>query len=116
MIENAQNAVFAFDKNLIVNLWNPKAEELFGYSAKKAIGAKLPALLVAPDNRDSFEDLLSKFVKNQDSATQNKLSKLTAQTKKKEELQLKMHIFAATSGETSVYCVIVANTAALLKL
>jgi len=116
MIENAQNAVFAFDKNLIVNLWNPKAEELFGYSAKKAIGAKLPALLVAPDNRDSFEELLSKFVKNQDSATQNKLSKLTAQTKKKEELQLKMHIFAATSGETSVYCVIVANTAALLKL
>jgi hypothetical protein len=79
------------------------------------MGAKLPELLVAPENRDAFEEMLLKFVKNQDQTTQNKLSKLNAQNKKKEDLALKMHVFAASSGQTRLYCVIVANTAALLK-
>ncbi len=114
IIENAQNAVFACDKNLEVKMWNPMAEKLFGYSTQKALGAKLSSLIVAPANRGAFEELLAKFVKNQDQASQNKLSKLTAQNKKKEELALKMHVFAAEAGETTLFCIIVANTAALL--
>lgn len=115
IIANAQNAVFAFDSDLIVKEWNAKAEKLFGHSAKKALGAKLPSLIIASDNRESFEELLLKYVKNQDQTTQNKLSKFTAQNKKKEELPLKAHLFAAQAENTILFCMIVANTAVLLS-
>lgn len=115
IIANAQNAVFAFDSNLVVKEWNRKAEELFGHSANKALGAPITALIVSASNRDSFKELLLKYVKNQDQTTQNKLSKLTAQNKKKEELPLKIHVFTAQAENTILFCMIVANTAVLLS-
>lgn len=115
IIENAQNAVFAFGSGLRVKMWNPLAEKLFGLSAAEALGHKVSELIVTKHNRESFEELLTKFVKTQDQAAQNRLSKLIAQNKKGEELSLKMHVFAAQSGETTLFCVIVANTAVLLK-
>lgn len=115
IIANAQNAVFAFDSNLVVKEWNAKSDELFGHAANKALGANITHLIVSPANRDSFEELLLKYVKNQDPATQNKLSKLTSQNKKKEELSLKIHVFTAQAENSILFCMIVANTAVLLR-
>ncbi|MCC6977083.1 MAG: PAS domain S-box protein, partial [Candidatus Melainabacteria bacterium] len=115
VIENAQNAVFAFDEHLRVKMWNPLAAELFGWTNKEALGEKISSLIVTPANRESFEELLTKFVLTQDEASQNRLAKLVAQNKNGDELACKLHAFAAKSGETTLFCVIVANTALLLK-
>ncbi|MCC7531252.1 MAG: PAS domain S-box protein, partial [Candidatus Melainabacteria bacterium] len=115
IIANTQNAFFAFDSNLVVKEWNRKAEELFGYMANKALGAPIASLIVPTANRDSFEELLFEYVKNQDQATTGKLSKLTAQNKKEEELPLKIHVFTAQAENTILFCMIVANTAILLR-
>lgn len=115
IIANAQNAVFAFDSSLKILDWNEKAAELFGYTQQEALGVNVSSLIVAPANREAFEQLLMKYVQNQDQATQNKLSKLPAQNKAQVELPLKMHVFAAAASQTKIFCVIVANTAALLS-
>ena len=38
LLENVSDAVFAFDGDLRITLWNRGAEELYGWKAEEAIG------------------------------------------------------------------------------
>lgn len=54
LIDNAPVAISAVDQEGVVDIWNPEAERLFGWSASEAIGAFNP--LVGDDQREEFNE------------------------------------------------------------
>src|SRR5437879_2737730 len=53
-------AVIGWDSNLVIVGWNPQAEQLFGWTAKEAIGQKLLELLVPDSARRHVEDVIAR--------------------------------------------------------
>jgi len=49
IVENASDAVVVADKEGVIRLWNPRAEEIFGYSAEEAVGRTLD--LIVPERQ-----------------------------------------------------------------
>ena len=44
LIENTPLAVIEWDRDFVIRLWNRRAEELFGWSAREAVGRRIDAL------------------------------------------------------------------------
>lgn len=55
VIEASPNAIVVGDPNGRVRLWNPAAEELFGWCESEVLGETMP--MVPPDRRDEFDGL-----------------------------------------------------------
>lgn len=55
ILENSHDAFVAWDASGRVTDWNAKAEKIFGWTAKEAIGAELPQLIVPPDARAAHQ-------------------------------------------------------------
>ena len=55
LIQNSPAAIVVIDLNDLVTTWNPKAEELFGYSKKESLGRKIDDLIVSPALRSEAE-------------------------------------------------------------
>jgi PAS domain S-box-containing protein len=56
MIEAVPVPIVALDEQQRVELWNPAAEEVFGWDAEAVVDA--PAPIVPPERREQFEELL----------------------------------------------------------
>ncbi|MFI7100627.1 SpoIIE family protein phosphatase [Streptomyces sp. NPDC050161] len=55
-------AAVMLDANGRIALWSPQAEELFGWSAKEALGVPAAKLLVPPDRHDLVLDLFAQVM------------------------------------------------------
>lgn len=55
VVEASPNAIVALDTDERVRLWNPAAEELFGWSESEVLGEPNP--IVPADRREEFDDL-----------------------------------------------------------
>ena len=58
-LENTPMAATAWDANLICTSWNRAAEEIFGYTAKEAVGRRSVELIVPETIRDEVNALLT---------------------------------------------------------
>jgi PAS domain S-box-containing protein len=50
IVEQAPEAMIFADREGVIRLWNPRAEEMFGYSASEAVGSSLD-LIIPPHLR-----------------------------------------------------------------
>ena len=57
----ANDAIIMMDSGGSISYWNPAAENIFGYSAKEAIGRELHRLIVPEEYYESFEKGFEKF-------------------------------------------------------
>lgn len=55
IFQKVKSAIIVSDKEMIVQEWNNHAEEIFGYTAKEAIGKNLIKLLVAKDKQGAID-------------------------------------------------------------
>src|SRR5579864_488946 len=58
-------AMFALDKNGIVKLWNPAAENLFGWSKEEVLGWECP--IIPEDRKQEFNAIQEKIFHGQKS-------------------------------------------------
>ncbi len=58
LVENMKGAVVSIDPAGRVFLWNPAAEQMFGYSADEAMGRQLSDLVAAEEDRDKLRAAL----------------------------------------------------------
>jgi PAS domain S-box-containing protein len=60
LVQAAPDAIVARDREGRIATWNPGAEQMFGYTAKEAIGRSYVDLVVPVDERERVADIVSK--------------------------------------------------------
>ena len=60
IVENSRDAVIGIDMEGIITDWNPAARELYGYTAKEAVGQDI-RILVPPDRQHEREGILERL-------------------------------------------------------
>ena len=62
IIRNALDAHILMDQEGIIAGWNPKAEEIFGWSYQEAVGKPMANLIIPPEYREAYERGFKKFL------------------------------------------------------
>ena len=60
IVQSSADAIIGKTPDGIITSWNNGAEQLFGYSAKEAVGHPLLELLIPPDRREEEADVLAR--------------------------------------------------------
>ncbi len=63
LIQAAPLAIYTIDRNAHLQLWNPAAEQIFGWKAEEVLGKPMPAL--APDQQARFDKRLEEIFSGQ---------------------------------------------------
>jgi PAS domain S-box-containing protein len=92
LITNAPDAVIVVDKNSIISLWNPKTEEIFGWTAEEVLGKDLNELLIPPQNRESYSKELNRFLETGVSKVLNRTLEIRMLNKQSEEFDVSLTI------------------------
>src|SRR5437764_938864 len=78
VLEGAYDAFVSFDERGIVTAWNPRAEAVFGWSAREAIGRDIARLVVPRGDRDWYRESLGRFIEGEESDMLNRRVEVTA--------------------------------------
>ena len=62
IFDNIVDAIITIDSNGIIELWNPAAEKLFGYSSKEAIGQNIK-LIMYGENAREHDNYIKRYMK-----------------------------------------------------
>jgi PAS domain S-box-containing protein len=62
IIEHAPDGVIVIDKENRIILWNPKSEEIFGWTKEEATGKKLTDIIIPPALRTAHTNGMKRFI------------------------------------------------------
>jgi PAS domain S-box-containing protein len=62
LIQTSPAAIMVLDAEGQISLWNPAAEEIFGWKAEEALGQSYPHLAVPDQHREEFRTLLAQVL------------------------------------------------------
>ncbi len=62
IFDNIIDAIITIDSNGIIELWNPAAEKLFGYSSKEAVGQNINLIMYGEDARE-HDNYIKRYLK-----------------------------------------------------
>ncbi|MCB9365870.1 MAG: PAS domain S-box protein [Calditrichaeota bacterium] len=99
ILDASLDAVVAMDHRGLVTEWNPKAEEIFGYSKQEAIGNALHALIIPERLRDSHLRGMKTFLETGHGPALNQLLKLSARRKDGSEFPVELAISPIETGQ-----------------
>lgn len=102
VFKNAIDAVIVAADNGVICQWNPKAEEIFGYTANEAIGQLYHQLLIPESGHERYFEEFRKFKVNDDGRASNKYE-LVARRKDKSELLVALGISAVMIDGEALY-------------
>ena len=77
-LANSLDAVIVIDLDGTIQHWSPRSTELFGWSAKEAIGSKLASLMIPPGDRDAHWTGMQNFRITSDGPVINRRTRLQA--------------------------------------
>jgi len=102
LIQNAPDAVIVIDEKSNILLWNPKAEEIFGWSADEVIGTSLSDTIVPIQYREGHAKGMERLLSTGEARVLNKTIEITALHKKGNEFYVSLTISRAKrSGESA---------------
>ncbi len=96
IISNAPDAVIVINEKSIINLWNAKTEQIFGWKAAEVVGLNLTDIIVPTQHRQAHQDGMQRFLKTGEARILNKTLELTALNKKGKEFPISITISQAT--------------------
>ncbi len=92
LIVNAPDAVVVIDEDSSIMLWNPKAEELFGWTSAEATGKDVGDTIVPPVYRNMHHQGMKRLHDTGISHVLNKTIEITARKKSGEEFYIALSI------------------------
>lgn len=92
--ESASDAIICINADGLIYLWNKKAEDMFGYAAKEAIGKKVHSLIVPDKYREKTNKGFALFAKTGQGPAVGKIIELTALKKDGAEFPIELSISA----------------------
>lgn len=107
IFHNAIDAVVVMDEHSVIQQWNPKAESIFGWKDREAIGQYFHELVIPGAYRDSHLERLKQIEAGNESTTPNKSIEISALRKNGTAFEMKLGISAAvTRGHKFFICFI----------
>ncbi|MFH1749260.1 MAG: PAS domain S-box protein [Planctomycetota bacterium] len=100
--ETAQDAVITADAEGNIRLWNPAAEEIFGFTAADAIGRNLMDVIVPPKYHEAKRKGLAAFAHTGRGAAIGKTLELTALRKDGTEIPVEISVSSYRDGDDFV--------------
>ncbi len=92
IINNAPDAVIVINENSIINLWNPKTEEIFGWKAEEVLGLHLTDTIIPTHYREAHKEGMKRLLKTGVSRVLNTTLELTALNKNGKEFPVSLTI------------------------
>ncbi len=105
MIMNAvQDAVVCINKEGKITYWNSKAEVIFGWTKKEAIGLTLNETIIPKQHQAGHQGGLDRYNHTGKSRVMNKLLEMSAINKSGREFPAEMYILALNDGTEELIC------------
>lgn len=102
LIQNAPDAVIVIDEESRINLWNPKAEQLFGWKADEVIHSSLADKIIPLKYREAHAMGMKRYLSSGEARVLNKTIEITAINKQEEEFYVALTISSCNiSGQTA---------------
>ncbi|MBC7487400.1 MAG: PAS domain S-box protein [Cytophagaceae bacterium] len=92
LINNAPDAIIVVDKSSTISLWNPKTEEIFGWSAEEVMGKDLSEFLIPLQNRESYTKELHRYLDTGVTRLLNRTMEVKMLNKKNKEFDVALTI------------------------
>lgn len=92
IFNNAIDAVIVMDKDGYIRNWNPKAEFIFGWSSKDAIGKKLSTLIIPEQHKQAHEQGMQHYKNTGEKTMINRSVEITAMNRKGDEFEVSLGV------------------------
>lgn len=92
ILESAFDAIVGMDEKGLVTEWNPRAEEIFGWSKAQAIGKRMSELIIPERYRQMHEKGLSHFIMTGEGPVLNRSIEISGLKKTGEEFPVELSI------------------------
>ncbi|WP_075348802.1 PAS domain S-box protein [Algoriphagus marinus] len=103
IIESALDAIITIDEQGIIQEWNPRAEEIFGWSAEESIGKDLTSNIIPNQHHSSHHNGMKKYLKTGIGPVLNQRIEVTAMRKSGEEFPIELSIIPIIRGEIHTF-------------
>jgi len=98
VIESAPDAVIVIDSENTIQLWNPKAEEIFGWKEEEVKGMQLSEIIFPASFREKHYNEMKRYLATQKSSIINKTIELTAIHKNRNEFYISLTLSHAVQA------------------
>lgn len=92
LINNAPDAIIVADDNGIINLWNPKMVEIFGWKQEEVIGQQLTELIIPVKYKNKHKEGLLRLLKTSNVGMLERNLELTALNRAGEEFAVSLTV------------------------
>jgi two-component system cell cycle sensor histidine kinase/response regulator CckA len=103
IINTALDAMIGMNAKGMITEWNPRAEVIFGWAHREAIGQKLADLIIPPRYREAHERGLRHFLRTGEGPVLNRRVELTGLRRDGTEFPVELSISPLKRGETYVF-------------
>lgn len=88
----APDAIVVIDSHSLVAYWNPKAEQIFGWSQEEVLGKPLTDFIIPPQYREAHNAGMKRYLDNGETRVMNKTIEITALNKAGREFYVSLTI------------------------
>lgn len=103
LIQNAPDAIIVIDQKSKILLWNPKAEEIFGWSTAEVIGRSLSDIIIPVQYREAHYQGMKRLLTTGEARVLNKTIEITALNKQGNEFYISLTISRAKQSDESTF-------------
>ena len=109
VLDAALDAVVGMDARGVVTGWNPRAEEIFGWKRKEAVGRKLAELIIPPGLREEHARGLDRFLAGGDAPLLGRRVEMRALRRDRTEVPCELSITAVKDGDSCSFTAFLAD-------
>lgn len=106
---NAPDAVIVIDEKSRITFWNPKAEEIFGWTQEEVLNQSLSTIIIPVQYRKAHEEGMKRYLSTGKSHVLNRTIEITALNKWNHEFYISLTISHASHGDKSVFVAFLRN-------
>lgn len=104
IMRSALDAIIFIDKNGSVIFWNPKAENIFGWSEAEIMGEKLSNFIIPPQYQARHDMGMENYLATGNGPMLNKLLYLSAIKKTGEEFPIELTVLPISQDDDVFFC------------
>ena len=99
VLDTALDAVISMDATGRVTFWNPRAEQIFGWSREEAVGKPVAELIIPPNKRAAHASGLAHYLRTGEGRLLNRRVEMIAVRRDGSEVPVELALVAVQEGE-----------------